>query len=69
MMPPEHYRKGGTPEHIIEGMLKSMKKAEKKYGKQSLMENMKSDWDWGYLSGKVSAIRWVLGLDWDVLDT
>jgi hypothetical protein len=50
-------------------MLKSMKKAEKKYDKQSLMENMKSDWDWGYLSGKVSAIRWVLGLDWDVLDT
>ena len=68
-MPPEHYRKGGTPEYIIEGMLKSMKKAEKKYGKQSLMANMKSDWDWGYLSGKVSAIRWVLGLDWDVLDT
>lgn len=33
------------------------------------MENMKSDWDWGYLSGKVSAIRWVLGLDWDELDT
>lgn len=68
-MPPEHYRKDGTPEYIIKGMLKSMKKAEKKYGKQSLMENMKSDWDWGYLSGKVSAIRWVLGLDWDELDT
>jgi hypothetical protein len=68
-MPPGHYRKQGVPEEIIEGMLKSREKAEERYGKQSLMENMKSDWDWGYLSGKVAAIRWVLGLEWDVLDT
>lgn len=68
-MPPEHYRKQGTREDIIEGMLRQMKEAERRYGKESLMDNMKSDWDWGYLSGKVSAIRWVLGLDWDVLDT
>jgi hypothetical protein len=50
-------------------MLKGKRDAEKKYGKKSLMENVKDDWHWGFLSGKVSAIRWVLGLDWDVLDS
>jgi len=33
------------------------------------MENVKSDWDCGFVSGKLSAIRWVLGDDWDMLDT
>ena len=68
-MPVEFYRKEGTPEHIIKGMLRGKREAEKRFGKKSLMENMKTDWDWGFLSGKVSAIRWVLGDDWDILDS
>ena len=28
-----------------------------------------SDFEWGYLNGHLSAIRWVLGWDWDKLDT
>jgi len=32
------------------------------------MENVKSDWDWGFPSGKVSAIRWVPGDEWDMLE-
>jgi hypothetical protein len=68
-MPAKFYRDEGTPEYIIKGMLRGKRKAEKKYTKKSLMANMKTDWDWGFLSGKVSAIRWVLGDDWDVLDS
>jgi hypothetical protein len=28
-----------------------------------------SDFDWGYMQGKFSALRWVLGSEWDFLDT
>jgi len=63
------YRAEGTPEDIIKGMLRSKRKAEKRFGKKSLMDNAKTQWDWGFVSGKLSAIRWVLGDDWDMLDT
>jgi hypothetical protein len=63
------YRREGTPEDIVQGMLKAKRAAEKRFGRKSLYGNMASDWDWGFLSGKLSAIRWVLGEDWDMLDT
>jgi hypothetical protein len=63
------YRETGTPKDIIKGMLRGKREAEKRFGKKSLMANMASDFDWGMLSGKLSAIRWVLGDDWDMLDT
>ena len=28
-----------------------------------------SDFEWGMLNGKLSAVRWLLGDDWDMLDT
>lgn len=27
------------------------------------------DWDWGYVNGKLAAVRWMLGNEWDFLDT
>lgn len=52
---------------IWQGALTSAKRVEKKYGKKNL--GSYSDFDWGMINGKLSALRWVLGLDWDMLDT
>lgn len=57
-----------TPE-IKKGMLAAMRRAEAKYGKKKLRQYYKDDFGWGMLSGKLSALRWVLGEDWDMLDT
>jgi len=54
---------------IKKGMLASMRKAEAKYGKKKLRNYYKDDFEWGMLNGKLSALRWVLGDDWDMLDT
>jgi hypothetical protein len=27
------------------------------------------DWGWGFVHGKLSALRWILGSEWDFLDT
>ena len=52
---------------IWKGALKSAKKVEKKRGKKNL--GPYRDFDWGMINGKLSALRWVLGEEWDMLDT
>ncbi len=55
---------------IKKGMLAAMKKVESKYGgKRALREYYRNDFEWGMMNGKLSALRWVLGDDWDMLDT
>jgi len=54
---------------IKKGMLAAMRKAEKKYGKKRLRTYYKNDFEWGMLNGKLSALRWILGDDWNMLDT
>ncbi len=52
---------------IWEGMLQSMRRVERRYGKKNL--GPWSDFEWGMINGKLSALRWVLGDEWDMLDT
>ena len=57
-----------TPE-IHQGMLNAMARAERKIGKRKIRSYYKDTFGWGMLNGKLSALRWVLGDDWDNLDT
>ncbi len=52
-------------EHIFKAAKKAAKKIEKKYNDIGPW----SEFEWGMLNGKLSALRWVLGDDWDMLDT
>jgi hypothetical protein len=51
---------------IWEGALKSAKNVEDIYGKENLTFD---DFEWGMINGKLSALRWVIGDEWDNLDT
>lgn len=51
-------------------MRAAMLLVEKKYGGKKAVRNYyKTDFEWGMMNGKLSALRWVLGDDWDMLDT
>jgi hypothetical protein len=56
-----------TKEKLSPEALAAIKMLEKKYGKKNL--GPYTDFEWGMLCGKFSAIRWVLGNKWDWLDT
>jgi hypothetical protein len=64
---PEDLRAEGRPEDVIQGMLAARKKVEQKYGKKNL--GPYDEFEWGMINGKLSALRWALGDEWDFLDT
>jgi hypothetical protein len=47
--------------------LAKAKEVEDKYGVDNL--GPYDDFEWGMLNGKLSALRWLIGFDWDMLDT
>jgi hypothetical protein len=57
----------GAPPQLIEKLCKDMTAVENRYGLKNL--GPYSDFEWGMLNGKLSALRWVLGEEWDMLDT
>lgn len=54
-------------DEIWKGALKAAKKAENELGTDNI--GPYSDFEWGMISGKLSALRWAMGDDWDNLDT
>lgn len=61
------HRHGMVVDTIWEGSLRAQRKTEQRYGAENL--GPWSDFEWGMINGKLSAIRWVLGDEWDMLDT
>ena len=56
-----------TPRSIYEGAKAAARRAEEEVGIGNL--GPWDDFEWVMLSGKLSALRWVLGDEWDMLDT
>lgn len=52
---------------IWKGVLKSADRVREKYGEENF--GPYDDFDWGILNGKLSALRWIFGEEWDMLDT
>ncbi len=61
------YGQSHTVDTIWKGALKAAKRAERKLGKNNY--GPWDDFEWGMINGKLSALRWVLGEEWDMLDT
>jgi PIN domain len=52
---------------VWKGALKAARNVERRYGKKNL--GPWDDFEWGMINGKLSALRWALGDEWDMLDT
>ena len=54
-------------------VLENRERLEAKYGRESLRKAIGPGhapaWEYGYISGKLATLRWVLGSEWDFLDT
>ena len=52
---------------VLKGATKAARYVESRYGKNNL--GPWDDFEWGMINGKLSALRWILGDEWDMLDT
>jgi hypothetical protein len=65
--PVKDHAKRPIQRDIWEGALRAAARVERKRGPENL--GPWSDFEWGMINGKLSALRWVLGDEWDMLDT
>ena len=54
-------------DEVWSGAQRAAKRTERELGKKNV--GPWSDFEWGMINGKLSAIRWMLGDAWDMLDT
>lgn len=54
-------------DEVWEAALMAARDTKKRLGKKNI--GPWTDFEWGMLNGKLSALRWSLGDDWDMLDT
>lgn len=61
------------PDDIRAGMMAARERVETTYGRDALWKAIgpghEEAWQYGYISGKLATLRWVLGSEWDFLDT
>lgn len=62
----ENHNSSDIVDYIWEGALKAAEEVRQKYPNG---HGPWTDFEWGELNGKLSALRWVIGYDWDMLDT
>lgn len=55
------------PEAVMDGVTSGMAAIEAKYGVENL--GPFDEFEWGMINGKLSMLRWMLGDEWDNLDT
>lgn len=67
IFPVKDHRRRPIQRDIWEGALRAAADVETKYGLENL--GPWSDFEWGMINGKLSALRWALGDEWDMLDT
>jgi hypothetical protein len=61
------WRETSIQRDVWDGALRAAKRVQTRYGKENL--GPWTDFEWGMVNGKLSALRWVLGDEWDMLDT
>jgi hypothetical protein len=61
------------PADIRTGMMAHRERIEAEYGRDELWKAIgpghEEAWQYGYINGKLATLRWVLGSEWDFLDT
>lgn len=56
------------PEDLMDRVTAAMRKVESERGVTEAGVAI-DDFEWGMINGKLSALRWVMGEEWDFLDT